>query len=256
MVRNVPFVKVRGAVSLVFFVAVLMPVAALADDDHPPPARTLSPEEALSIDAQTIAVDQGWDEGATLARLKRQEARSAFVTGLAAEYRDTFGGAWTGDGPEGQLFVRFVGRVPAESQHQAEQQGITAVFVGGATHSLAEWQARAEQVHADLLAHGHPEVVTTFSVREELILATATRPPDDTRSDAELRARLSAASRAPDVALTFAAGPIAGDTHTTPSVLQADTDQARTVLPLLASGSLTLILLALVVFLRHRRTHI
>jgi hypothetical protein len=176
--------------------------------------RVLSPDEALRIDAQTIAADQGWDEEATVARLQRQEGTGAFVAALAADYPDTFGGTWTGDGPDGQLFVRFVGTPPAEAQHQAEQRGISTVFVGGAQQSLAGWEARAARVHADLLAHGHPEVVTAFSVRDEMILATATRPPGDTRSDEALRAQLSEESRTPDVALTFADGPIAGYDHT------------------------------------------
>jgi hypothetical protein len=217
MERKVPLVKLRGVGFLVFFVVVLFPVAATADNhDHPPPpAKSLhSPEETLRIDAQTIASDRGWDEEATLARLKRQEATGAFVAELAVDYPDTFGGAWTGDGPNGQLFVRFVGRVPAEAQRQAEQRGISAVFVGGAKNSLAKLEARADRVHADLLAHGHPEVITAFSVRGEMLLATATRPPGDNRSDEELRARLSKESRAPDVSLTFADGPIAGYNHT------------------------------------------
>jgi hypothetical protein len=223
MMRTLPLRRLRGVVALGCFVAVVIPVAALAADDPPPVVtpsdppptmRVLSPEEALRTDAQRIAAERGWDEAATSALLTRQEVTGAFVADLAVKYPDTYGGAWTGDGPNGQLFVRFVGQVPSEVQDQAKQQGIAAIFLGGAKQSLAALEARSQRVHADLRAHGYPQVVTAFSVQEETILATATRARFDTRPVNELRAGLSAESRAPDVILTFAGGPIV-DPHDT-----------------------------------------
>ncbi len=55
--------------------------------------------------------------------------------------------------------------------------------------------------------------MTGFSVRDAMILATATRLPAENRSDEELRARLSAESRAPDVSIIFTNGPITGYHH-------------------------------------------
>lgn len=216
MVRNNPCYRLRGIVALVCFVAVLLPVAAFAGDDHPaPPAESrISPQQTLQIDAQTIAAERGWDQTAALAHLERQDATGAFVAQLAVDYPATFAGSWTGNVPDGQLFVRFVGRVPTAAQDQAKQQGIAVVFVGGAKHSLANQDARADRIHADLVAHGHPQVVTAFSVEKEKTFATAMRARGDQRPAAELRAQLSAESRASDVALSFAQGPIAGNTHT------------------------------------------
>lgn len=215
MVHNIRLLSSRGIVFLAFFVTVLIPVGASAADDPPPPAmKVLSTEEALQVDAQTIAADRGWSEAAALEHLKRQEVTGAFVAELAEKYPRTFGGAWVGDGPDGQLFVRFAGQVPRVEQDRAKQQGIAVNFEGGAKYSLASQEARAKRVHADLVDHGYLQVATAFSIQEEKILAAATRPQGDTRPDEELRARLSPESRAADVEITFAEEPIAVFTDT------------------------------------------
>lgn len=209
MGHNIRLLSSRAILFLAFLVAVLIPVATTAAENPPPPAmKVLSTEEALQVDAQTIAANQGWDEAATLAVLNRQEVTGAFVAGLAETYPNTFGGAWTGDGPNDELSVRFVGPVPSEAQAQAKEQGIAVTFIGGAKQSLTEIQARADRVHADLVDHGFPEIASGILIQTENIVATAMRPQGNKLRDQDLLNGLSPESLASDVEITFADGPI------------------------------------------------
>jgi len=183
MFHNSVLLSWRTIVFLAFLVAVLIPVGTFAADDPPPPAmKVLSTEEALQVDAQTIAANQGWDEVATLAYLKRQEVTDAFVAGFAGTYPTTCAGAWTGDDPNGELSVRFVGPVPSEAQNQAKQQGIAVTFVGGAKQSLTELEARADRVHADLVDqwYGSPAFVMN-TVREKGVDTKTRQDPPEFR---------------------------------------------------------------------------
>jgi streptogrisin C len=215
MVPQIFAVRLRSLVTLVCLVVSILPVGVLgANSSANRSASMSSPSETLRIDAETIAAQQGWDQESTLLRLKRQEAVGKFLERVSLDYSTTFGGTWAGDDVDGRLFVQFVGVVPPAVRTLAKQQGIEGVFLGGAKYSLVQLEARADRIHAELVAHGYPQVATAISVQDATIFAAATRLPGDTRPAEELRAQLSEESQASDISITFADEPIAGHTAT------------------------------------------
>lgn len=202
--------------ALLAIVALLLPMTAQAEDDHvgPPAVVSRSHEQSLRVDAATIARDQRRNPEDVYQQLRRQESFGELTEELAADYPDTFGGGWTGEGINGELFVRFTGEIPPGARTAATDRELDVNFLGGADNSMRELRTRTDSVHSDLLAHGYASVATAFSVAKEKIIATATRRAGDHRSDRERRAELSADSRAPDVSLTFTDDIVGGYTHT------------------------------------------
>lgn len=196
---------------------------AARSNERPPSPRDEAPsndyhvssaEEALRRDAQHIASQRGWKIDATLARLRRQQRFDELSKELAADYPHVYGGDWLGDGPDARPFVRFASdNVPDGARSRADAHNLDVVFRPGANNSLPELKSRARSVHEDLVEHGHPEVVTAYSVRDQRIDATARRPPNSTKSDRELRSRLSKESRAPDVHITFVDRRVTNEDH-------------------------------------------
>lgn len=173
-----------------------------------------SAEEALRRDAQHIASERGWDVDATLARLRRQLRFDELSREFAAAYPNVYGGDWMGEGPNGRPAVRFASdNVPDDARDRADAHNLNVAFKPGANNSLPGLRSRAQAVHDDLVEHDHPEVVTAYSVRDQAIDATAVRPPNSTKSDHELRSRLSEESRASDVHITFIDRPVTTNDH-------------------------------------------
>lgn len=188
---------------------------------------TTSADQALMNDALTIAQQDGESADVVLERLRAQDRFGSLLGELAQGSPETFGGGWSDTLTNGApvFYVRYVGEVPSEAIEAADRHKLEVEFKEQSESSEATLQTRADQLHDDLLASGHREVVTSYAIHDQSIFGVARRTPSqDGKTDQQLASELPERSRTSDIRIEYTRAPVAGYTHTRAGAWMWDSD--------------------------------
>jgi streptogrisin C len=172
---------------------------------------SISAEEALNTDAASYAADRGLTLAEARTALADQAAAGDTLERLEQKF-PTFAGGWIEHGSAVRAVARFQGRVP---QGAAAIAAGRADLISGASRSLAQLSARANEVHDAVAERFGTSVTTALDVQTGTVHVSAQTPAALRGLPAEaVRARLPETARALDVRVTLTKEAAAGVEHT------------------------------------------
>jgi hypothetical protein len=199
--------RVLAAAFSAALVATITATIAVAAGTGDASSATLTPAQALDTDARSYAARHGVTVAEARGRLGEQASLAEALERLERQFPDRFAGGVIEHAPSHRAVARFTGAVPDGAALVA---GAGVHLVGGARRTLAELEARADEVHAAMARLWNTTLVTSFDVRTGVVEVSIETPASlhGLSTDA-LRRRLPAAVRGDDVRTEFAAGPVA-----------------------------------------------
>ena len=124
------------------------------EGDHINPKQSIELSE--TIDVLRLAAEKGVDEKAIRQSLVYQEKFAEMVMDIHQKHPNKIARVWLESAPSQKGFVQFVGDMPKLAPT------IDATFMGGATYSLQEQEARAAHLTDLMKANDYSNFVTYF----------------------------------------------------------------------------------------------